>query len=410
MSLAKGRHFLSIPGPSVMPDRVLRAMHRDAPNIYEGEIVELTRAVIAGLKGVARTRHHAMLYIANGHGAWEAALTNTLSKGDQVLALATGRFARGWADMAGRLGARVDLLDFGPRAPVDPGRVEDALRAAPETRAVLVCHTDTATSVLNDIAAIRKAIDAAGSDALLMTDNIASLACDEFHMDDWGVDVMVAASQKGLMTPPGLGFVFANPRAEAARERAGLVTPYWDWRPRMHPEEQYQLFFGTAPTHHIFGLAEALRMIAEEGIEAVWARHRALAAAVHAAVDAWGRDGPWDLNIPDPAHRSAAVTTIRAGGLDIAPLRQTAETALGVTLGVGLALGQPTAGSREPGVFRIGHMGHVSPPMLLGTLGAVETAMTALGLPHGRGALDAATASIAAAIRASAEPAARAAQ
>ncbi|RMH48555.1 MAG: alanine--glyoxylate aminotransferase family protein [Alphaproteobacteria bacterium] len=397
MTLARGRHFLSIPGPSVMPERVLRAMHRDAPNIYEGEIIALTREVIAGLKRVACTGHHAMLYISNGHGAWEAALTNTLSRGDRVLALATGRFARGWAEMARRLGVAVEILDFGPRAAVDPDRLEDALRAAPDTRAVLVCQTDTASSALNDIPAIRAAMDAAGSSALLMTDNIASLACDEFHMDAWGVDVTVAACQKGLMTPPGVGIVFAGPRAEAARRRADLVTPYWDWRPRMHPEEQYQLFCGTAPTHHIFGLAEALRMIFEEGLEAVWARHRVLAGAVHAAVEAWGSGGPWELNIPDPAARSAAVTTIRAGTVDVAPLRALADATLGVTLGVGLALGTPVAGSREPGVFRIGHMGHVNPAMLLGTLGAVESAMQALGLPHGRGAVEAAAAVIAAA-------------
>lgn len=395
MTLARGRHFLSIPGPSAMPERVLAAMHRDAPNIYEGEIIRLTQTVLTGLADVARTRHSAMIYIANGHGAWEAALVNTLSPGDRVLCLATGRFALGWADMAERLGAVVDRLDFGSQAPVEPQAVEDALRAAPDTKAVLVCQTDTATSVLNDIPAIRAAMDAAGSDALLMSDNIASLACDEFHMDDWGVDVMVAGSQKGLMTPPGLGLVFAGPKARDARKTAALVTPYWDWEPRISADEQYRIFCGTAPTHHIYGLAAALDMLAEEGLEQVWARHRLLARAVHAAVEAWGQSGPWALNIANPAARSTAVTVIRAGSVDVPALRQFAEHELGVTLGIGLSLGDPQAGARDTGVFRIGHMGHLNPPMLLGTLGAIETTMAALGLPHGRGGVDAAAATIA---------------
>ncbi|MEM9049766.1 MAG: aminotransferase class V-fold PLP-dependent enzyme [Pseudomonadota bacterium] len=410
MTLAHGRHFLSIPGPSVMPERVLSAMHRGAPNIYEGEIIALTQRVLAGLRDVARTEHAAMIYIANGHGAWEAALTNTLSRGDRVLCLATGRFARGWADMAERLGATIDVLDFGARAAVDPQAVEDALRAQPQTRAVLVCHADTATSVRNDVPAIRAAMDAAGAEALLMSDNIASLACDAFHMDAWGVDVMVAGSQKGLMTPPGLGFVFAGPRALAARERADMVTPYWDWTPRIAADEQYRIFCGTAPTHHLYGLATALDMLAEEGLAQVWARHSLLARALHAAVETWGQGGPWALNIPDPAARSTAVTTIRAGALDVAALRQFAEAQLGVTLGIGLALGDPQAGSREAGVFRIGHMGHLNPPMLLGTLGAIETAMAALGLPYGRGALDAAAGVIAAGANETRSASAQAAQ
>jgi len=396
MSLAHGRHFLASPGPSVVPERVLRAMHRDAPNIYEGPLIELTEHVLVGLKTVAQTKHDAAIYIANGHGAWEAALSNTIRSGERVLCLATGRFALGWAETARRLGAEVVVEDFGGAAAVDPERVERALRADPSIAKVLVVQTDTASSVRNDIAAIRAAMDAAGSEALLMVDCIASLACDEFHMDRWGVDVMVAACQKGLMTPPGLGFVFAGPRARAARARADRVTAYWDWEPRLEPGVFYHLFGGTAPTHHLFGLHEALEMIAEEGLEAVWARHRRLAAAVHASVEAWGTAGPWALNIADPASRSAAVTTIRTGDLDADALRAHAEHEQGVTLGVPLSLSRPDTVGREAGLFRIGHMGHLNPPMILGVLGAVETAMCALRMPHGPGALEAAAAAMAA--------------
>jgi alanine-glyoxylate transaminase/serine-glyoxylate transaminase/serine-pyruvate transaminase len=395
MSLARGRHFLSIPGPSVMPERVLNAMHRGAPNIYEGELLALTDRVYAGLKRVAGTAHHAMIYLANGHGAWEAAVANTVAEGDRVLALATGRFTRGWADIARAYGAEVTMIDFGGRAAVDPARVEEALRADPAIRQVLMVQTDTASSVLNDVPSVRAAMDAAGSEALLAVDCIASLACDEFRMDDWGVDLAVAASQKGLMTPPGLGIVFAGPKAEAARARATRATPYWDWRPRIAPDAYYMLFFGTAPTHHLFGLHEALAMIFEEGLEAVWARHRLQARAIHAAVEAWGLGGPWELNMPEARRRSAAVTAIRGGGCDTDALRRFAEAELGVTLGVGLALDTIAAAAREANLFRIGHMGHLSPPMLYGTLGAVETAMTALGYPHGKGALEAAAAVIA---------------
>ncbi|MGA1685389.1 MAG: pyridoxal-phosphate-dependent aminotransferase family protein, partial [Gemmobacter sp.] len=199
-----GRPYLAIPGPSVMPDRVLRAMHRPAPNIYAGEVVEMMPALVADLRAVARTRQHVAIYIGNGHAAWEAANTNLFSPGDRALSLITGRFGEGWAASVEALGVAVERIDFGRSAPVDPDQVEAALRADRDgaIRVVLLTHVDTATSVRNDVAAVRSAIDAAGHPALLAVDCIASLGCDDFRMDDWGVDVMVAASQKGLMTPP----------------------------------------------------------------------------------------------------------------------------------------------------------------------------------------------------------------
>jgi alanine-glyoxylate transaminase / serine-glyoxylate transaminase / serine-pyruvate transaminase len=253
---------------------------------------------------------------------------------------------------------------------------------------VLVVHTDTASSVRNDVAPLRAAINAAGHPALLAVDCIASLACDPFEMDALGVDVMVAACQKGLMTPPGLAFTFHGPRAEAARVPA---SAYWDWGPRTRPAVFYQLFYGTAPTHHLYGLREALDMIGAEGLAAVWARHAAHARAVWAAVDRWGAGGTLALNIADPRLRSAAVTTIRLAPGDGPRLRRWCGEQAGLTLGIGLA----GPGEDETALFRIGHMGHMNPPMLLGALATVEAGLKALGIRHGDGALSAAATVIA---------------
>ncbi len=392
MSLSFGRDLLAIPGPSVTPDRVLRAMHRAAPNIYEGELIALTERVIADLKRVARTAHPVAIYIGNGHAGWEAALANILAPGDLALVLATGRFAVGWAEMARRMGVAVEVMDFGFRAAADPGRVEARLRADPERRikAVLTVQTDTASSVRNDIPGLRAALDAAGHPALLAVDCIACLACDEFEMDAWGVDVMVAACQKGLMTPPGLAFVWRGPKAEAAR--VDPRSSYWDWGPRIAPDAYYQLFCGTAPTHHLYGLAEALTMILdEEGLERTWARHATFAKAVWAAVEAWGGRGALELNIAEPALRSHAVTTIRTGAGEATRLRRWCADAAGLTLGVGIA--GPVG--RDDSLFRIGHMGHLNPPMLLGALATIEAGLVACALPHDAGALEAAARAIA---------------
>ena len=382
--LSNGRHYLAIPGPSVMPDRVLAAMHRAAPNIYTGALHDLTHSLYPDLKSVARTAHNAAIYIGNGHAAWEAALANTLSRGDKVLVLATGSFGISWGVMATALGVQVEVMDFGPEADVDLARVQDRLQGDRDITAVLVVHSDTSSSVRNDIAALRRVMDQVGHPALLMVDCIASLACDVFEMDDWGVDVMVACSQKGLMTPPGLSFVFFSPKADAARDRANCVTAYWDWRPRVKPAYYSQYFDGTAPTHHLYGLREALDMIMAEGVTAVWARHAHLARAIWAAFDVWSTVGPMRLNIADPAKRSHAVTSVVIGGTDGDRLRAWCEHKAGVTLGIGL--------NREPasGHFRIGHMGHVNAHMVLGVLGVMEAGLTALGIAHGRGALEAA--------------------
>lgn len=397
MSLAQGRPYLAIPGPSTVPDRVLAAMHRPAPNIYAGGLVEMVETLWPDLRRLAMSSGHVALYISNGHGAWEAANANLFSRGDRALVLATGRFGVAWAEHASAMGVDVEMIDFGKSTAADPGRLEAALRADRDhkIKAVLVTLVDTASSVRNDIPAMRAAIDAAGHPALLAVDGIAALGCDEFRMDDWGVDVLVSASQKGVMLPPGLGFVHFNDRALQASRTSDLATPYWRWEPRALGAEFYQHFAGTAPTHHLFGLRESLTMILEEeGLPHVWARHATLARAVWAAFDAWGQGGDIALNIADPARRAHAVTAARIGGGGATRLRAWCEQEAGVTLGIGLGMAAPTDPTYGD-FLRVAHMGHVNAHMTLGALAVMEAGMQALGIAHGPGALAAAAAVIA---------------
>lgn len=392
MAHISGRTYLAIPGPSVAPDRVLNAMHQAAPNIYEGDVVAMTHSIVTDLKRVAMTDRHVAIYIANGHGAWEAAITNMFSRGDRVLVGATGRFGHGWAEAAGRMGITVDMIDFGKSAPVDPVRLGEALDAdkAHTIRAVLVTHVDTASSALSDIAAIRSAIDATGHPALLAVDAIASLACDEMRMDEWGVDVLVGACQKGLMLPPGLGFVWFSDKAMEASKTSDLVTPYWDWKPRGLAVDFYQYFGGTAPTAHLFGLRESLTMILEEeGLFNVWRRHETLARAVWAAFGAWGTTDSIGLNIADQNHRGRSVTAARIGNGGAGALRKWLETEAGVTLGIGLGMAAPTEPAYQD-FLRVAHMGHVNAHMVLGVLASMEAGLQALGILHGDGAIEAA--------------------
>ncbi|MEM7641963.1 MAG: aminotransferase class V-fold PLP-dependent enzyme [Pseudomonadota bacterium] len=387
-SLAHGPQVLSIPGPSIMPDRVLRAMHRPSPNIYYGELVDLTHSLIPDLKRVARTDHNATIYIGNGHAVWEACLANTHARGDLVLIPRTGTFADGWGEMATGLGLRVEYLDFGNRVAMDAEAIGQRLREDRdhEIRSVLVVQVDTSSSVRSDIAAIRRAMDDAGHPALLQADCMASMGCDVFEMDEWGVDVAMAGCQKGLMTPAGMSFVFYNDKAARARARADCVTGYWDWVPRTKPEVYFRYFNGTGPTHHLYGLREALDMIVhEEGIEAVWARHALLAKALHAALDRWEEGGALERNVRDPEARSNAVTSVRLPE-NGTRLRDWAERQMGLTLGIGLGMA-PLGSPEWDGFFRIGHMGHVSGHSMMGTLGAIDTALKALGIPHGNNAL-----------------------
>ena len=366
-------------------------MHRAAPNIYAGELVEMMPALMTDLKAVARTSGQAAVYITNGHGAWEAALCNVAAPGGKVLVPASGRFAFGWAEMAEGLGLEAEIIDHGLQSPWDMERIAAALKAdsGERIKAVLAVHTDTSTSIRNDIPALRALLDELGHPALLMADCIASLGCDRFEMDAWGADVMVTACQKGLMVPPGLGFVFFNARAAEARKALPRVSRYWDWTPRADPEAFYQYFGGTAPTHHLFGLRAALDLIQAEGIENVWARHERLAQAVWAACTAWGAEGAMKLNVADPGLRSHAVTALALDGPDGTRLRHWAEQNLGLTLGIGLGLAPPDSPDWHR-YFRLGHMGHVNGQMVMGMLGGVDAGLKALNIPHGRGALEAA--------------------
>ena len=391
MTLANGRPYLAIPGPSTMPDRVLQAMHRGAPNIYAGALPDMVETLWPDLKSVAATTGHLALYIGNGHAGWEAANTNLFSRGDKALVLASGHFGISWANAARALGIEVDLLDFGT-APPDLARVEAALRADTHRaiRALLVTQVDTASTIRSDIKSLRKVLDQTDHPALLAVDCIASLGCDEFRMDDWGVDVTVAASQKGLMTPPGLAFVWFSSRAAEVCRTSDLRTPYWDWMPRATGAEFWQYFCGTAPTHHLYGLREALDMIAEETLPAVWARHDTLARTVWAAFDAWGQGNPAiALNVPDPAHRGRSVTSARLGAPQATRLREWTESEGGVTLGIGLGMSSATD-PRGDGFLRVAHMGHVNAHMTLGALAVMEAGMVALNIDHGPGALSAA--------------------
>lgn len=381
MTLANGRKFLSIPGPTTVPDEVLRAMHRPAIDIYGGahggELLETTHSCLTDLKAIFKTEGDTYIYIANGHGAWEAAVSNVLSAGDQVLILESGRFAVGWGEFARSMGVDIETLPGDWRRAVDPDQLEQRLRADKkgEIKAVLVVQIDTASGCVNDIPAIRAAMNAAGHDALLMVDTIASLACMPFEMDAWGIDVAVGGSQKGLMSPPGLSFVAAGPRAKAAHESAGLRTAYWDWATR-DLEEHYRKYCGTPPVHLLFALRKAMDMLMEEGLDNVIRRHALLAGATHAAINVWRKGGAFDFNVLDPDQRSASVTTLRmSDDIKPEPIRAFCHDELGVTLGLGI-------GELSGKAFRVAHMGHVNAPMMMGTLGALEIALDFLGMTN----------------------------
>lgn len=386
MSLAPGPDLIAIPGPSPVPARVLNAAHRASPDIYADDLAQVNLQVMAQLKRLAGTRANLAPYIGNGHAGWEAASANMFAPGDLALVLTSGHFGLSWAEMTEGLGVTVERLDFGALAP-DPARLAARLAQDPQgrIRAVMVCQTDTASATLADIRAIRTAMG--DHPALLVVDAIASLGCAPMRMDDWGVDVLIAASQKGLMCPPGTVFVWFSDRA-AARGRTSLTSPWWDWNLRAGSDALWRWWGGTPPVQQIFALSEALTMILdEEGLEATWARHDRLARATWAAVDAWSVGGDIRLSVADPAARACSVTAVTLPGADA--LRAWVTRECGVTLGVGLGAPDPS------GALRIAHMGHTNAGVLLGTLGAIEAGLTALGIPHGTGPLEAAAASIA---------------
>jgi alanine-glyoxylate transaminase / serine-glyoxylate transaminase / serine-pyruvate transaminase len=385
MFVRAGREFLAIPGPTTMPDEVLRAMHPPALDIYSDQMVQLTEGLLRDLSKLFATKGRSYIYIANGHGAWEAVISNVLSRGDKVLVLESGRFAVGWGNAAAAMGADVEVLKGDWRRAVRPAEVEARLRQDKDhkIKAILVAQVDTASGAFNDIEAIGKAIKSTGHPALFLVDTVASLGCMPFEMDAWGIDVAMSGSQKGLMTPPGLSFCAVNDRAQQVHKTAGMRTPYWDWTER-EGTEHYRKYGGTAPIHLLFALRQAIDMLHEEGLANVFLRHRLLAESVRRAVAVWAEGQVLGFNIAEGGERSDTVTTVvMAGNHDPVPLQRYCKEKCGLVLGIGI-------GELTGQAFRIAHMGHVNAPMILGTLGVIEVALHALGIPHGRGGVEAA--------------------
>ena len=385
MAVRAGREFLAIPGPTNMPDEVLRAMHRPALDIYSDEMVQLSDSLLRDLSRLFATKGKSYIYIANGHGAWEAVLSNVLSRGDKVLVLESGRFAVGWGNAAAAMGAEVEVLKGDWRRAIRVAEVEARLRQDKDhkIKAILAVQVDTASAAFNDIEAIGKSIKSTGHPALFLVDTVASLGCMPFEMDAWGIDVAMSGSQKGLMTPPGLSFCAVNDRAQEVHKKANLRTPYWDWTER-EGAEHYRKYGGTAPIHLLFALRQAIDMIDAEGLENVFLRHRLLAEAVRCAVSVWAEGQVLSFNIAEADERSNTVTTVlMADSHNPAALQRYCKEKCGVVLGVGI-------GELTDQAFRIAHMGHINAPMILGTLGVIEVALQALGIPHGKGGVEAA--------------------
>ncbi|HET7200719.1 MAG TPA: aminotransferase class V-fold PLP-dependent enzyme [Burkholderiales bacterium] len=371
-----GRHFLQIPGPTNVPDRVLRAIDRATIDHRGPEFGKMGLEILEGLKAVFQTRQPVVIYPASGTGAWEAALVNTLSPGDRVLMFETGHFASLWNKMAARLGVSVDLVPTDWRRGVDPAAVEAKLREdrAHAIKAVCVVHNETSTGATSRIAAIRKAIDAARHPALYMVDTISSLASIDYRHDEWGVDVTVAGSQKGLMLPPGLSFNAVGEKARRASESAKLPRAYWSWD-EMLANNKNGFFPYTPATNLLYGLHESLAMLAEEGLQNVFARHARHAEATRRAVRAWGLEILCAL----PEEYSSSLTAVMMpAGHDADALRKIILEAYDMSLGTGL-------GRLAGKVFRIGHLGDFNDLTLAGTLAGVEMGLALAGVPHKKG-------------------------
>ena len=369
-----GRHFLQIPGPTNVPDRVLRAIDFPTMDHRGPPFADLGKRVLAGMKRVFKSTHgEVVIYPASGTGAWEAALANTLSPGDRVLMAETGHFAALWRRMAGRLGLEVELIEGDWRHGADPETIEKRLRADAEKRirAVCVVHNETSTGVTSRISEVRKAIDAAGHPALFMVDTISSLASIDYRHDEWNVDVTVAGSQKGLMLPPGLSFNCVSPKAIEASKSARLPRSYWAWD-EMIANGRSGYFPYTPATNLLYGLREALAMLLdEEGLDAVFARHQRHAEATRRAVRGWGLE----VLAADPREYSASLTAVLLpAGHDADRARAVILEAFDMSLGTGL-------GKLAGKVFRIGHLGDFNDLALAGTLAGVEMGLALAGVP-----------------------------
>lgn len=376
-----GRHFLQIPGPTNVPDRVLRAMDNPTMDHRGPEFGKLGARVLGRLKQVFQTEGHVVIYPASGTGAWEAALANTLSPGDAVLMCRTGWFAHLWQEMAERLGLRPEFIETDWRRGADAAGIGEALSrdTAHRIKAVCVVHNETSTGCASRIDAVRAAIDAAKHPALLMVDTISSLGSIDYRHDEWRVDVTIAGSQKGLMLPPGLSFNAISAKALAAAEGARLPRSYWDWRPMLAANATGYFPF-TPATNLLYGLDAACGMLLEEGLSNVFARHDRHAEATRRAVRAWGLE----VQCAEPAHYSSSLTAVRVPeGHSANALRAVILERFNMSLGNGL-------GQLNDRVFRIGHLGEFGDLSLVGTLGGVEMGLRAAGVPHAEGGVQAA--------------------
>jgi alanine-glyoxylate transaminase / serine-glyoxylate transaminase / serine-pyruvate transaminase len=381
-----GRHFLQIPGPTPVPERILAAMQRQILDHRGVEFGVLGRRVLAGIKPLFKTQGHVIIYPASGSGAWEAGLTNTLSPGDKVLMCETGQFAVLWDAMARRLGLETEVIPTDWRIGADANQIERRLRADTERKikAVCVVHNETSTGCLSHVDEVRKAIDAAGHPALLMADAISSLAATDLRHDEWGIDVTVSGSQKGMMLPPGLSFTAISDKAIAASKTAGLKKSYFAWDDMLAMNET-GYFPYTPATGLLYGLAEAIDMINEEGLENVFARHRRLSEATRRAVRAWG----FELQCRDAKYYSPAVTTVQMPeGHNADAYRKIVLDNFNMSLGTGL---NKIAGK----AFRIGHLGDTNELTVLGALTGVEMGFELAGVPYKKGGVAAAMSYIA---------------
>jgi alanine-glyoxylate transaminase/serine-glyoxylate transaminase/serine-pyruvate transaminase len=386
----RGRQFFNNPGPTNIPDRILRAMDRPVMDFLAPEFLEIQRACTAGVKRILKTDQNLFFHASTGHGAWEAAVSNLFSPGELVLVIETGYFSMGWKEMAEALGLKVETLQADWKTGINTRKIAERLKADKnhEIKAVLAVHNETATGMVLPLADVRRAMDEAKHPALLLSDTISSLGSMDYKMDAWGVDVTVGGSQKGLMMPTGLAITGVSDKAIAASRKAKLPKYYFNWE--LMAARQPQRFIGTVPVHFFFGLHESVKMIEEESLDAVFARHARLAEATRECVRAWGAGGKGPRLFGQTVDRlSNSVTTIQMPeGHTSDAMRKAALERFNLSLGGGLG---PLSGK----VFRIGHLGDLNEPMLLGCLATTELAMKTVGVPFASGGVDAAIKSLA---------------
>ena len=389
MKASNGKIHRALPGPSIIPDKVLQAMQRPAPNIYGGELENITHTILTDIALLAGSKGRVVLYISNGHGAWEAAISNLFKKGDKVLIISTGVFGSNWGKMADKMGINTIYLEYGMEDSLDFDDLAEIISSDPnhEIKGILTVQTDTASSILTDVKKVRHVLDEYKHPALFLVDSIACFGCDEMHMDEWGIDVLLTASQKGLMAPPGLSYLVINEKAEEQAKKITEKSAYWDWGPRLDPSKFYEIYCGTAPTHLLFAQKAALDIIREEGKDNIINRHFMLAKTVWKAIEVWQQDGPLNFNVKNEKDRSKAVTTIVAKKFDLLPLKNWIEANTGVELGISLGFeGEDYFNGNS--AFRIAHMGHLNPHMVLGVISSIEMGLIATNVPFKSGGVE----------------------